>query len=161
MRKFNAIATRTWMCDDCGKPVTAEDGYLEWLMDSKTSRTRGFRLVHKDINCSAYHRRPVPPDTHDQHMALSDAVGEDGLVRMISLLHPGMRHREDPQWVEIEDFGSFAELLRRLFVPNYEEALPKMDTVDPNEWPSDSNEYAVFSQETLKDLIQDRYGRAE
>lgn len=148
--------TKVWKCDGCGEPVQAGQGFVEWVVDDdgpNKGKSRGYRIVHRGAACSAYAGRGV----HDQSMALIDAAGENGLVRVLGLIDPGHHKKPTSAEPETSDLRGVCELMRRLFVENYEEARSKMDSADPAEWPADGNENWVYAQATLRGLIEGRY----
>lgn len=110
------IPFQRWCCDQCGTFILSpEDGWIEWTEED--GRLTNFRIVH--------HIRASPlavNDTDDQgcygdlttvgNMYLEQALGADGLAWLLEIIDRDQR----------VDQASFAELVRRLQIPHYEEA---------------------------------------
>lgn len=114
-----------WYCDTCGERIErATDGWLEWRVEedaAKQLRMTAFRIVHhqgagprKDTRSGCCYP-PAPPRASytiaDGH--LHWYVGEDGLATLLRGLQRSSRAL---------DVESGFEIIRRLHVPQYEEA---------------------------------------
>lgn len=121
--------TTTWICDSCGEPInTPREGWVQWLRVKDadgTFHSEGLQLVH----ASHPSRRGKPRCLYDgdavfrqrkatqADLSLTDFVGPDGLMRLLSFLS------ED----EFKDRKEVIEMIKRLFVNGYEEARPLLE----------------------------------
>lgn len=155
-------STFHWICDKCKKPIHAADqGWLEWHDDS-AGRACNFKIVHhssysplKNAEGCYFHGNQVT--RQDCH--LDEFVGPDGLVAILSKLDAGIHIDPKRKGKGVADTREFAELIRRLHVPHYDEARPLMANADSMLWPADFNELSVYSQKTLKQLIAGEFSR--
>lgn len=149
-----------FVCDACGEIIERiEDGWIEWLHDDE-HRNHGFRIVHHAATaremgrrCYAYDRHPDRADMH-----LHDFVGNVGLVRALSLLHPGDLHSSEPNQCYIRNANEYAVLLRRLTLPYYEEGRLYFDEAEADGFIGDANEVLVYTEDFLQGLVE-RYSR--
>src|SRR5690242_7546823 len=102
--------TRTWRCDQCGGPVSVENGYVIW---NSRGVDRDFRIIHKS-RCD--------DKSLDSSMALGDLIGVDGIASLLSLLTVGplAYAPDDAARDKAINLTDFADLFRRLHVPHYE-----------------------------------------
>lgn len=105
-----------WKCDACGQIIESrEAGWVEWLGGSTPgTKAHGFRIVHNSSRC----QYPSTARVHDVH--LTHLLGPDGLDRLLQLLTPGWHTGSREEGVTRLD--EWEELVRRLQIPNYEEA---------------------------------------
>lgn len=80
---------------------------------------------------------------------------------MLSFLDVGVHKDPNRRHKGVADVREFAELVRRLHVPHYDEARPHMAEADPAEWPADGNEVGIYSQSDLKRLIAGDFKQVE
>jgi hypothetical protein len=141
----------TWRCDTCGGAVGLRDDYVIW--DSQ-GKNRDFRIIHQAV-C----------DDKDLHssLPLADLVGTEGLASLMSLLTVGPL-----PWVtegftrdKDTDLSDFADLVRRLHVPNYERARPYFDDPLVKEFVGDWNEKAMYMPDELARIVEVATARAE
>lgn len=115
-----------WSCDSCGSPITGiEDGWVEWLASDERGKTRlkGVRLVHnRAASPKKRQKRGCQYDAarefHDRRclvegLSLARFVGPDGLMLLLSFV----ASEEAPQ-------NEFLELIKRVQIPGYEQAVP-------------------------------------
>jgi len=135
-------ATGTWRCDTCGGPVTVEDGYVIW--DSRGPH-RDFRIIHQS-QCD--------DKSLDSSMALSDLVGVDGIASLLSLLTAGPLAYVTEGGSADKDVSltDFADLFRRLHVPNYERARQHFDDPRVREFVGGWNERAMYMPSELAEI---------
>ncbi len=76
--------------------------------------------------------------------ALRDFVGEDGLAHTLALIDPG----------KVRDAREWAELHRRLHLPNYEAARLKWSTADANDHFDGANQVSPYTQRSLRTIIE-------
>lgn len=103
-----------WYCDKCGEPIkSVEEGYVEWKRTGSdiVDSSEDLKLVHQ--NGCLYDEKVerqngyAVPGSH-----LKEFVGRDGLMQCLVYL----------QNREFKDPNEMYELIKRLHVPNYEEA---------------------------------------
>lgn len=127
-----------WTCDQCGKPIlSVDDGWVEWLNgrngpDDIESSAHHLRLVHFRAASPYADRKNACYHDADQWFAtkrytvadlpLESFVGPDGLVTLLSFLAD--KRFADPNEV--------LKLIKRLHVPNYEQASPHFDAAIAN-----------------------------
>lgn len=79
-----------WYCDACGKQIeSVEDGMVGWLSNPAEGGNRGrnLQLVHNNEACNFDGEKEFERNKsiiHDWH--LKDAIGSDGLTRLLNLL---------------------------------------------------------------------------
>ena len=117
--------TKFWICDTCGERInTVEDGWVEWIVAGNSAgerRGRNLRLVHhlpasprrqeREYGCQINERRECDRNEVLLDQSLSDSVGPDGLMNLLSMLAEGELPKE-----------SVIEMIKRLHIPGYEVA---------------------------------------
>lgn len=135
-----------WRCDVCGEWVTREQGYVVWGYDKPHGRT-GFQIIHQ---------KKCDDNSKPASAALGDFLGPDGFARTTALMTVGpiMRNLSpDSEFTErIADSDEFADFMRRLYIPNYEEARDKFNNHEVLEDLQGSNETRPYMQDILADL---------
>jgi hypothetical protein len=110
---------KQWICDSCGELIKKpEDGWWEYLHNTKTDLVSGFRIVHHRNQCMSddqtlRHKNISVGDQHLQHMITSGAFGH-----MLHWLELSETRKLD-EHIEITEF---TEIMRRLYLPYWEEA---------------------------------------
>ncbi len=107
-----------WVCDSCKELIeTPDDGWLEWVgMDELPPQE--FHIVHNNEMCFRHSRRRERQDNHLKYF-----LGPDGLVELMALFDPGLHNKPKPSDVVLpKDMLEWAEIVRRLHIPYYEEA---------------------------------------
>jgi hypothetical protein len=95
-----------------------------------------------------------------QHFAdlhLESMLGPGGLVEMLSFIDAGPYHEPKYQGPQVGDFREFAEIMRRLFVPYYEEARLYWDRAKEDGYFDDANEVWLYLPATSESVVR-RYG---
>ncbi len=134
-----------WYCDSCGEQIQeAADGIVIWRREE--GLVMGHRIVHRG-RCD---NSDLPA-----HENLSDFLGPDGLVKLTSYFTRGpiLTWRGEEEENEVHDASAFAELIRRLHVPHYEEARRQFANPELYDRYADGGEVAPYMQEALRDLI--------
>ncbi|HKT29160.1 hypothetical protein [Dyella sp.] len=138
----NYPAIDSWRCDTCGKQVSVQEGYVIW---NSNGPDRDFRIIHKS-RC----------DDKDlsSSMALSDLVGADGIATLLSFLTVGsLAYVPDGLSGDKEiNLTDFADLFRRLHVPNYERARRHFGDPRIRDFVGGWNERAMYMPEELADI---------
>jgi hypothetical protein len=138
-----------FVCDRCGELIKQpKGGWLEWLSGDDFKR-HGFQVVHhktyspNEGECGCYYDSKL--DSAGSH--LDDFLGTDGLVTLLSMFEGSVR---DP--------GELVEVIRRLHVPNYEEARMYWRTAKEDGYFDGDGKYSSYLQSSLRNLI-DKYGQ--
>ena len=160
-----------WICDTCGEVIEkATDGWCEWLRTDQADgwKKYAFRIVH---HASASPRNPHRPNRRQlrsescyQYDARADKgdchldrlVGPEGLPMLLAMVDVGPIHDETYSGPWVKNLREWTELVRRLALPHYEEARQYWDQALSQGYLSGGqNEYAIYSQETLRRIIED------
>lgn len=117
---------RYWICDNCGQVIhKLGDGRIEWITFDRPRdglQGRGIRLVHKQpagplTDCggrsSADRRAALGNDGSLDGLSLQEFTPPNGLMTLIGIIID----RESP-------VDEVLEIMKRLYVPGYEEARP-------------------------------------
>jgi len=108
---------RQWICDTCGEVIESPaDGWIGFLKDEGL-KAHDFRIVHHVMfsprspssNCYPYNNRANRVSLH-----LKWLTGDTGIAYLLNFI--------DSYGVKEVDIKEFGELMRRLFIPYYEEA---------------------------------------
>jgi hypothetical protein len=152
-----------WMCDVCDEVIDSpREGMVQWIRgpDPSTRVAHGFRIVH---NAGFSPRRHAgkncyyPEQEHYADGHLEWYLGAMGIVRMASFLDVGPYHVPTYGGPEVTDLREFAEIIRRLHVPYYEEARLYWGAAKEDGMFDDANELWVYDPKTSKRIIE-KYG---
>lgn len=142
-----------WKCDACGRIIERpEVGWVEWMAGpTRGTKAHAFRIVHNSSRC----QYPSTGRVHDIHLV--HLLGPDGLVTLLALLVPGGQtgNREEG----VAGLDEWAELVRRLHVPHYEEARQYWADADADGYFTGLAERALYSQPTLLHILS-KYGHS-
>jgi hypothetical protein len=141
-----------WICDTCGQLIEkSEDGWVEWRENPESFRYSDFRVVHHALasprqsrgrNCYEHANHA---EGHDSH--LGALLGVDGMFAMTTWLQsPGVESQKE-----------WAEIFRRLHLPNYESARRYWGIAAADGLFEEVDEEEKYSQEMLK-KINSTYG---
>jgi hypothetical protein len=134
-------------CDACGQIIARpEVGWVEWLAGpTRGTKAHGFRIVHTSNRCQ------YPNSGRVQGTYLTHLLGSDGLATLLILVAPGGRtgNREDG----VESLEEWADLVRRLQIPYYEEARQYWSDVEAGGYFEDPSAPARYSQAMLRDIL--------
>lgn len=156
-----------WVCDKCGGLIVKpSDGWLEWLSghneDGTDAPSHGFKVVHHseasplgDEGCYHYELEYDRSDTH-----LDEMIGPNGLAKFLAMLSPGPVFDEPTAPRRPVDESEYAECLRRLMIPHYEEARLYFDEARSDGLFDEANEIWGCMQDNLQAIIE-RYRRSE
>lgn len=151
-----------WRCDVCRELIKApREGMLQWLSNDDL-RVHGFRIVH---NAGFSPRQPrgdcyyPAKGQHFADMHLDSMLGPEGLVEMLSFVDPGPHHQPDYAGPYVKDLREFSEIMRRLFVPYYEEARLYWSQAIEDQMFDDANEVWLYLPSTCKALVARYSGR--
>ena len=143
------VPLQQFICDTCGELIASPaNGWLEWRKDADGTLT-GFRIVH---HATASPRQPpadcyYPEKIKAGDMHLDSYLGPDGLVRLTAFLVPPPAER-----VDIE---GLVEVIRRLHIPQYEEARAYWRQATDDGFFDGANEHFPYIQSTLETLLDE------
>ncbi len=154
-----------WICDNCGKIIMKPNqGFVEWL-ESSATKANSFHIVHhaphspisnpEDLrmsNCYIHNNKPGRRD-----LSLDEFVNGKGIVHITSFIDIGSYHESEYKGVNFQDGREFAELIRRLYLPYYEEARLYWNKAIGGGFFDGTNEIAIYLPDRLKSLV-DQYG---
>jgi hypothetical protein len=153
---------KQWKCDRCGQLIEKpEDGWFEWLT-TEDNHVSEFRIVHDNQssplrhggkgNCYFHYGKRGHSDTHLEFIA-----SPDGFARVLAFLDPGeILDPDQERGCRVTDMRAFVEIMRRLYIPHYEEARPFMDAARRDGLIGGE----PYSQQTLHAMIE-RYSGDE
>jgi hypothetical protein len=127
-----------WQCDTCGDNITQPGkGLVVWRTDDD-HRDYDFRIVHMNMD-----GRSCDPgaDRGFLFVHLSRFLGDDGLVRELSLLRP-------------VDYNGFVDLVMRTQIPWFEEARPYLQTEHTQDWLGDARQFYPCTPDVLKRIAE-------
>lgn len=144
---------KQWICDTCRQVIESpDDGWLEWITDDDHA-AQGFRIVHhmpkspRRNGCYQHGKNDHRQDTH-----LSDFVGVDGMAYLLALLDAGYC---DPNGgCDVKSTREFADLVRRLQVPHYEEARLYWSKAEQDGYFDGANQVSPYTQATLTRIVE-------
>lgn len=155
---------KQFFCDECGGIIESpKDGFVEWLEvhDEETGKitVSGFRIIHRSVKSPFRSIRKEGCYKYGN----SDYRMDNELTYILELSHQliysyldlGFVH--DPEGKigsRVVDYKSFVDYAKRLTIPYYEEARRYFtDALQDGQF-SDSNEIVLFSEKTLKSIIE-------
>lgn len=145
-----------WSCDTCGTPVQLADAIITMNTERQTHdaeqiRTYGpFRLVHRGASGPAGHACDTEPGASWRDV--SDLIGADGLSRLLSCVADGPAQTAGHRPVLL-DPASFVDLVRRLHVPDYEQARAALRAARSTDRYSDQNPSELYTAREMADVV--------
>lgn len=142
-----------WYCDVCGGLIkNVKDGYVVWDTD-KEGKVTVIKVIHQS-KCD--------DDSLPNSTALEDFLGTDGLSHLLSLMSAGpiINNGKNRYKKGFADIDVFVDLVRRLHVPNYEEARRRFSDSELRSDYYDANEIAPYLQRDLVHIIE-KYGKED
>ncbi|MCD7975689.1 MAG: hypothetical protein LUG51_00500 [Tannerellaceae bacterium] len=159
---------KQYVCDECGALIESpSQGLLEWRnkLDSngKTIAT-GFRIVHHIVVSPLRGVRPegcyrYAPDSPDSECRPLSSILPVATPFLMAFLHPGCFHSASRDSCRIKDFNEFADLVRRLTIPYYEEARIYFEEALEDGFNYCDKE-TVFRETNLQSLIRRYKGKS-
>lgn len=140
---------KSWYCDACGEKIEdVSKGYVIW--HSAGRKAQSFKIIHQ-AKCD--NRK------FSSSAALSDFLGAKGLSYCMTFLSlgPVIEANGGTSHCYIQDFDEFADFVRRVQVPYYEEARRLYTSSEVLAALSDANEFYPYIPEKMKALIE-QYG---
>ncbi len=136
----------TWYCDVCRSSITDfKKGYVIWK--SADEGYYGFKIIHQR-NCDQ--------KDHTASAALEDFLGARGLSYCMSFLSlgPVILNNGSKGYCKVRDFDEFADFVRRVQVPYYEQARRLFSNNSLLADYSDTNELYPYIPENLQNIIK-------
>ena len=151
---------KKWVCDVCGKEIEkVEDGYVVWSENEQGQIDR-IRILHKNNHVNGERVTGCDHDpTYRMSLPLESFLGDEGKVRLLSLIDPGADFREDYK-EHIADMRLFVEFFRRVQLPHYEEARIYWNKAHGDGFFAGANENWTYLPQTLKALIESYSSKA-
>lgn len=159
MKRLNLLPLMQWVCDTC-KEIIEEPGhgYVEykWDPDSDFLLRYGFRVVHQALH-SPYRKNGAncyyPNNERGGDWALTDCLGERGIVLLTSWIDPGKEFARSFHASGVKDLREWVVVMRRLHVPFYEEARFFFSQAHSDDNMGGSNELLFYSPKGLQKIL--------
>ena len=139
--KLNSL--QQFICDECqGVIEKIDDGWVEWF-NGDENPLHGFRIVHGSKASSRFKKGGncyYPESSNASGLQLKVFTGSDGLALLLSFFG---RKLSDP--------NEFAEIIRRIYIPHYEEARHYLEKA----YTSGIIDDKVYGQADLKKVINE------
>lgn len=159
-----------WICDTCGEIIEQPDhGYVEWVAEKRDELyvARDLRIVHHAPRSPHYRRETQTGHCYKHEhtanrcdLALNDFVGAEGLSRFLAVFFDvGPTLRPEFLGPQVADLRATVEIMRRLYVPYYEEARLYWTEAEVDGFMAGGNELALYAPDRLRELIA-RYGES-
>lgn len=145
-----------FICDTCGKIIKSpQEGWLEWIRDSKTGKVHSFRIVHHQMasplkNPEGCYQHGNVIGRSDDHL---DHILANPTAELLMHLDIGSYHNPSFSGPYVADFRNYVETFRRLTIPYYEEARLYWDKAIQDGYFVDANELLIFTPSFLRELI--------
>lgn len=135
-----------WVCDACQQVIhSAIDGYVIWKRSGR--KQYGFKIIHH-VTCDL-------PD-HQFSLALTDVLGQDGLLILTSLLSAGPVHAREGEATSIYDIDphEWVDFFRRVHIPYYDLARYRLTHPRVKYDFADHNEWTPYRPDALKRILE-------
>jgi len=110
---------KQFICDSCGELINKpEDGWWEYLSDTETNLVSGFQIVHAGGPCYYDEQALGQQNKMVGGMPLDHVLGSGFFGHMLNWLELSETKKIEER-IEITDF---TEIMRRLYLPYWEEA---------------------------------------
>lgn len=136
-----------WICDLCGKQIIDTlSGVVAWRTNPQL-QYHAFKILHKGA-CLA-------GSGSDQFRELGAFPGIDGLSYVLGWLSQGpiARNQGRDMYCNVADLDEYADLLRRLYIPHYEQARPYFNDQRVLQYHAQSDEYSPYTVEQFMRLL--------
>jgi len=144
---------KQWICDSCGKLIEKpEDGWWEYLHDMGKNLISGFHIVHYGNERSCYYNEQalLSKNISVGSMHLEHMITSGGFGHMLNWLELSETKKIDDRF----DMTSFIEIMRRLYLPYWEEARQYWERAFKDGF----HDKCCFSENDLLSII-DEYGK--
>lgn len=158
-------APSRWTCDTCDQVIQCpEEGMLEWHDVARGERNSprvlraGFTIVHNQAfsplqgleGCYRHGRRKGRGYDH-----LNWFVRTEGLAHMLSFVDVGFYHEPKYMGPEIANMREWAEIMRRLYLPYYEDARHYWPEAEADGLFDAINELGIYDPAMLQRIVGD------
>lgn len=152
---------KQWFCDRCGEVIEKpEDGWVHWRR-GEDRKIHSIEILHHLRASPKGGRQGCYPQDLELDMHLETMLGERGLARLLAMIDVGAFHDEEGEYVgRVRDLRNWAEVVRRLHLPYYEEARRYFDEARGNGDLEGINEVALYLPSNLKGLVE-KYGDSD
>ncbi|WP_156649148.1 hypothetical protein [Mycobacteroides abscessus] len=133
-----------WSCDSCGEDITDPEQAWVAFSDGPKEGASGWVIVHHNL----YGKKCDPSEKST--IALSEAIGPNGLTNLLSFLSYGPIIRAKRSRNRVADFDEFVDLIRRVQIPWYEEARKRWYEEGTRDHVDLSDEVIPFRTESLE-----------
>lgn len=151
-----------WICDNCGEVIEApEHGWLEWLSETiEPYQQFGFKIVHhqshsprkKYGSCYVYDRWSGPELQMDNY--LDRFVGPNAISVLLAFVDRGRFIDGNYPGPRVRNLREWAEIVRRLTIPYYEEARLYLGEARYDEQIEGLDADALYAPDTLKGVVK-------
>lgn len=153
-----------YICDNCNEIINnPSEGILEWVSersDNKSFVNRDFKILHHNAHSPIRDQNGRGCTIHRDTRGLSD-VGlnellneNSGMSYLLTLIDPGAIHLPNYENILVNNVRVYIDLVRRLTIPNYENArLYWTNAINDNFFDGD-NEANIYSVDNLIRLIE-------
>ncbi|KAA0240722.1 hypothetical protein EDM76_01705 [bacterium] len=121
-----------------------EEGYVLWQKEGLLRHS--CRIVHRKPPCNE--------SSFDSFDGVHEMIGDKGLALLLSWIDKGEAFSANYKGPKVKDLREWAELVRRLHLPYYEEARRFWGQAKAND---DLHETTAYLPDSLRALIE-RYG---
>lgn len=139
---------KQFYCDTCGRIIEdPSKGTLAWISNKDATGTficDDFHICHKNNNCRPHRECDVE---------LIHLAEGKGLNLLLSKIDCGIYFNQSYLKPGVGNFRSFTEILRRLYLPYYEEARQYFVRAKKSDEFGDVNEVDFFDPENMKRII--------
>jgi hypothetical protein len=149
-------------CDTCHEVINSpNEGWLEWLEDceskSQQRKAHSFRICHHLLNspfggekgCYVHSDKGNSSTMHLGHFL------EDRMAHLLRCTDIGDYHDPDFRNPRIVDLRQWAELVRRVSIPYYEEARLYWTKATDDGYFDGANEIRIYTQDFLRTLVEE------
>ena len=151
---------KQFICDSCGEVINSpEEGWIEWLevYTDDGGRCSKFRICHQKgyspykspLGCYNYTDHPDRADMHLHHFLEEEAIINERLSEVVD--NPSARFLG----IRVVDVKEYAELLRRIKMPHFEEARLYFQKAKADHFFAPDDREYMFDKNKLKLLIEE------
>ncbi len=154
MENTKLVPLKQFFCDTCGHVIESiNEGYVIWETNDD-GLAKNFRIVHHKPHSPLKDRDKNGCYTsYEQSESLDTFFNENADIEILNLLHLNQIIYPDHK-DGIENLAEFADFLRRIKLPYYEEARLYLDAAKTQGYIGGSNELRIFTKEFLYGVIE-------
>lgn len=146
---------KQWRCDKCGEIIERpEDGYVEFRELSMDKAVYDdFIIVHHRLASQLKDKEEHGCYVYSLGEPLKNFLGDEGKVRLLSLLDPGPYHMPEFK-LTTSNVRKWNDFFMRLQIPYYEEARQYWNRAISDGYFGDLNEVDLYLPKNLKRMIE-------